>query len=76
MKHPRNLSEALSLGYTLGDHVIHLGYTSRKVSVELQPIHVAGGKRSGQLYVELPNRMSTRFGTIRQYLIPPEDGDN
>ena len=35
-----------------------------------QPLHMAGGTRLGEFYVELPAEKSTRYH-VRQYLRPP-----
>lgn len=64
--------EALARGYTPGDTKRSRRYTSRRVDPTKQPVLVAGGRRCGELYVELPNRDSTLYGTIRQYLLPPK----
>lgn len=59
--------EALQSGYTNGDLMWQRKYVSRKVNAENQPVLVAGGSRSGQLYVELPAWNSTNY-SFRQYL--------
>lgn len=61
------LSDALKNGYTLADCTFQRGYISRKADASLQPVHVAGGSRKGQLYVLLPCWQSTTY-CYRQYL--------
>lgn len=53
--------EALNSGYRLADQRWFLGYVSRKVNIDDQPVLIAGGSRKGEPYVELPNWRSTRF---------------
>lgn len=61
------LKEAISDGYTLADQAYFRGYVSRKVEADNQPVKVAGGRRKGDLYVELPCFHSSTY-SIRQYL--------
>ena len=65
-----NFQEALASGWTLAGSSWSRGYISRKVDPMKQPLHMAGGKRLGLFYVELPADHSTRFH-VRQYLKPP-----
>lgn len=62
-----NLREALDNGYKMADMKFQLGYVSRKVNREEQKVHVACGKRKGQLYVLVPCFESTRY-CYRLYL--------
>lgn len=68
------LKQALESGYTLGDTRLHMGYVSRRVNPDEQPVMVAGGSRRGELYVELPNWKSTNY-YIRQYLVRRKEND-
>lgn len=66
----KTYADALSAGYTLGDVKHQLGYVSRKINPEHQPVYTAGGSRRGELYVLIPNYESSRY-CLRQYLTPP-----
>lgn len=63
-------ADALTQGYTLTDQTYFRGYVSRRVDPSKQPIKIAGGTRSGELFVELPYWHSTTY-SIRQYLRAP-----
>lgn len=65
-----NFQEALAAGWTLAGSAWARGYVSRKVDPMKQPLHMAGGTRLGEFYVELPAEKSTRYH-VRQYLRPP-----
>lgn len=71
-KLPKTYEEALSMGYENYFESYHWGYLSRKMDKMKQPVHVAGGKRNGMLYVELP-AYTTNSCYIRQYLIKKGD---
>lgn len=60
--------EAIEQGYRNGDCMYTIGYISRKTDILQQPVQIAGGRRKGQLYVEIPARQTSRYH-IRQYLI-------
>lgn len=59
--------EALKAGYRDGVQRYFRDYVSRKVDIGKQPVKTAGGRRKGQLYVELPCFLSSQYA-IRQYL--------
>lgn len=63
--------EALAAGYRDSDARMYRGYVSRKIDPMEQEVQVAGGNRKGELYVELPNRRSSYYGKLRQYLYKP-----
>lgn len=63
-----NYLEARNKGYKLGDTAYQRGYVSRKAYIDDLPVHKAGGRRKGQLYVLLPSYRSTQY-CIRQYLV-------
>lgn len=60
--------EALNSGYRLADRRWFRGYVSRRVSINDQPVLIAGGSRRGEPYVDLPCWSSTTYH-IRQYLV-------
>lgn len=66
--------ELFAKGWTKGHTSKEQGYISRKNFVEGDAIiQVAGrGALKGRYFYRLPNHESTRFGIIRQYLIPPQ----
>lgn len=64
------LRQALDKGYTMGDTAYFRGYVSRKINPDCQPVKTAGGRRAGELYVELPCWQSSQYA-IRQYLRKP-----
>lgn len=65
---PKNLSQALDMGYRETAITREIGYISRKNFNELEaPIKVARGRRSGQLYYSSPAYDSTRY-CFRHYL--------
>lgn len=59
--------QAIKAGYKPADTKLQRGYVSRKINVNNQPVIEAGGRRKGELYVELPSWQSTVY-CIRQYL--------
>jgi len=60
-------AQALNAGWRNYDRTWSRGYVSRKTDVDTQEVHVAGGNRKGELYVNLPTTRSTTYH-IRQYL--------
>lgn len=60
--------DAIAAGYVPGDIMLQRGYVSRKVCKDTQPVHIAGGRRKGQLYILLPNWESTQY-CYRLYLV-------
>lgn len=60
-------AETKKNGYVDADCKYFRGYISRKVNEDDQLVKVAGGRRKGQLYVELPCWHSTNYA-VRQYL--------
>ena len=60
--------DAIKAGYIAGETKYQRGYVSRKTNADMQPVHVAGGRRKGQLYALLPCYTSTQY-CIRQYFI-------
>ena len=65
---PATLDEALDMGYRLADMQYARGYVSRRIERGSEPVRVAGGRRSGELYIDEPCYTSTRYH-IRHYLI-------
>jgi len=65
------LSEALAAGYVRGDMKYQRGYVSRRADIGKSPVHVAGGRRKGELYVLLPSWRSSIY-CMRQYLYKKE----
>lgn len=65
---PATYAEAIAQGYKDGAQQWQRGYISRRQNSTAAPVHVAGGKRRGQLYVLLPSHKSTNY-CVRQYLI-------
>lgn len=61
-------AEALKAGYQNGEVRYSSGYVSRKVNISTQEVRIAGGSRSGQLYVVVPSYHTTRYH-LRQYLV-------
>lgn len=68
---PATLEDAVMSGYYPGADYWQMGYVSRKVDEDDQPVLVAAGKRHGQLFVLLPAWRTTNF-CVRQYLHPPK----
>ena len=65
--------ELFSKGWTKGHTSKEQGYMSRKNKEDNGVVEIAGpGARKGQYFYRLPNYESTRFGIIRQYLVPPQ----
>lgn len=60
--------EAIEQGYRDGDCMYTIGYISRKTDILKQPVKMAGGRRKGQLYVDIPAWQTTKYH-IRQYLV-------
>lgn len=61
-------AEALKNGYKKGDVAWSRGYVSRTTDTDDLIVRVAGGKRKGQLFVDLPSWSSTTYH-VRQYLV-------
>lgn len=59
--------EAKANGYKVVGSAWTRKYISRKINVDEQPVHEAGGRRKGLLYVEVPSWKSTQYST-RLYL--------
>lgn len=59
-------------GYVVSSMSLARGYVSRRET--FFEIKVAGGRRKGQLYVDLPNVKSTQYHW-RGYLTPIEEGE-
>ena len=53
--------------YTFADKKYQRGYVSRKAYEDDQEVFMAGGCRSGDLYILLPTHNSTQY-CFRQYL--------
>ena len=64
--------EALASGWTMAGTSWARGYVSRRVDPMKQPLHMAGGRRLGSFYVDLPSSITTQYH-VRQYLTPPAD---
>lgn len=65
---PKNLSDALSLGYKETEIKRMRGYVSRRGFNQLEaPIHIGAGRRAGQLYYMSPAYDSSRY-CLRHYL--------
>ena len=58
---PKNVKEAIDIGYEVGDRKYSRGYISRKINTLNQPIKIAGGTRKGELYYEIPSYNSTTY---------------
>jgi len=67
MEKIKTLNDALAAGYKRGDMKYQRGYVSRKSDIGKSPVHVAGGRRAGELYFLLPCYDSTIY-CMRQYL--------
>ena len=63
--------EAIANGWEKADMAMTRGYVSRKADINEAECHEAKGTRKGQLYVLVPNQISTRF-CYRQYLVKEE----
>lgn len=63
----KTLNEALDAGYVRGEMKYQRGYISRRADIGEAPVHVAGGRRKGELYILLPCYHSTTY-CMRQYL--------
>lgn len=59
--------EAKKAGYIDADTTYQRGYVSRKVDIDSQVVHAAGGKRKNDLYVLLPCFNSSQY-CMRQYI--------
>lgn len=69
---PATYGQALEMGYEKADMRRMRGYVKRRDWNELEaPIHVAGGKRSGQLYYVGPC-YDTSWYCYRYYLMKKE----
>ena len=69
--------EAISKGYIEAHTALSLGYVSRKINPDEQPLQKPGGmyrKKKGLYYVALPHPFSTRY-YIRQYLVNPAESE-
>ncbi len=66
-KAPETYGEAIANGYITADHQYSRGYISRKTDINNQPIKIAGGKRKGDIYIDIPSYDSTRYH-YRTYL--------
>lgn len=65
---PATYSEALDMGYKETETKRMRGYVSRRSYNQLEaPIHIAGGRRLGQLYYMSPAYDSTRY-CLRHYM--------
>lgn len=65
------LQELLDAGFKMTDCHLSRGYIRRNKGEDIRQrkfqLKVAGGRRSGQVYIELPNYTSTQYH-YRQYL--------
>lgn len=70
MENIQTYYDAISAGYKDYDVRWQRGYVKRRHwNLHDAPIHVAGGKRKGQLYVLMPSWKSSRY-CYRLYLKP------
>lgn len=69
---PTTLDEALDQGYRLADMQYTKGYLSRKTDLRTQPVHIAGGNRKGDLYIEEPCWNTSKYH-FRHYLVREEN---
>lgn len=70
IKYHPSYASLVSLGFRPVSSSLFRGYVSRKIKSWECLANVAGGKRAGQIYVELPNWKSTRY-SIRLYFTAP-----
>ena len=65
---PRTYAEAKVMGYAAGRESWQRGYVSRKANIDNQPVHIAGGKMKGKIYILAPSWRSSQY-CKRIYLI-------